>query len=597
MKYEISNLVSNHKYTEKDIRYHNPFSKFIGRGKNRRKRTCYLIDDNPKFLLEAYQYGFSMKPHAFQIDGTVETKQPWVNCIILDFDNLTKEQFEFVKMVSRYGDYSSGMKTWIKEHAGIPNAQPDKWKFKVFFQTIEPTLCVYEDVDKAFLCAVEFYNPYHPKDEVKAIWSAWKKANNRKSKICDPMFDGWILPDVAMLNNFRNQITYSINTGIDKPFLELSDDNPTFRKIGLGGMCGKYEVTSKWSYRGLDWKVEEAKPDEELKDKPTEAQIQEIYKHLHDNCQFPYSDYSLPTTKAAFAKEIGKEHFDDLVLPTKGIAILNAARWRQIKSRQMNTDKDMDEVMKNANITAKTFSRIYAELRRQGKTDNYRNQALEDCCTAMKFLHGPKLFDGVLTKDEKENVLKEMARAFMWAWNGHRWWRVRQKMLRTVVNPKVLELRNKWKMTHDNDDFRKYCIELDKDIKARIVEADTIKWGYDYHRWGFKKEIIDDTLIPGQVKLNSPDEFIGRMRMEIVTKKDGVYTDKLLTEWFYQYRAKWNSTYPENPIGRKQHKSKYEELFKGMSKDEISDTISKLQIHPNMKSRLRNKYGVEIRKR
>lgn len=596
MFYEISNKVSNHKYTASELKYKHPFSKFVGRGKNKKRRTCYLIPDSPSSLLEAYQYGFSMKPHAFQLDGVRETNQPWVHCIILDFDNLTKEQFEFVKGVSRYGDYSSGMKTWIKEHAGIPNAQPTKWKYKVFFPTIEPTLCVYEDVEKAFLYAVEFYNPYHTKDEVKAIWRAWKKANNRKDKICDPMFDGWILPDVQMFSAFRTQVTFSINTNLDQPFVELEDDNQIFRQLGC---VSKYPLTDKYSYEGLDWKVEEAKPEVEVKNKPTEAQIEETYAHLSSNCCFPYSDYSLPTTKAGFAKRLGKTHIDDLVLPTSGIARLNAARWSQIKGRVMNTDHDFQEMMKGASFVAKTFARIYAELRYQGETGNFKVQALEDCCTAMKFLHGPKLFDngGYLKAEDRDSLLHEMARSFMSAWNSYKWWRIRQKMLKTVVNHKVLELRSTWRQSRSMEDYHQYIVELEKDIEARYHEAKNTKFPYDYHRYGFKGELIDQILVPGKVKLNNPEEFISRMRLDVDVRNDGQYSDKILNAWFYEYRKKWNETYPEDPIGRKQHKSKYGEMFKGMSKDEISDAISKLQIHPNMKSRLRKQYGVEIRKR
>ena len=60
--------------------------------------------------------------------------------------------------------------------------------------------------------AVAFFNPTFTMEQVKDVWASWKKADNRKAKIKDPMFDGWILPDVAMVKNFRNQITYGVDT-------------------------------------------------------------------------------------------------------------------------------------------------------------------------------------------------------------------------------------------------------------------------------------------------------------------------------------------------------------------------------------------------
>ena len=117
MKYEISNLVSNHKYTEWEIQHHNPFGN-IGRGKKKQRRSCYIIDDQPINLFKAYQRGLSMKPHAFNLEQNPETTQCFVNAIILDFDDLTEQECKFVKAVVNgkynlmpegkqiYGDYS-----------------------------------------------------------------------------------------------------------------------------------------------------------------------------------------------------------------------------------------------------------------------------------------------------------------------------------------------------------------------------------------------------------------------------------------------------------------------------------------------------------
>ena len=558
MKYEISNLVSNHKYTEWEIRYRNPFKDF-GKGVKRQKRTCYLLDDDPKTMLEAYKLGLSMKPHAFKIDPNIETRQCFVNCIILDFDNLTKEQFEFVKMVSRYGDYSSGMKTWIKENSGIPNAQPPKWKYKVFFRPVENVLCT-------------------------------------KDKITDPIFNGWILPDVAMLSSFRTQITYGVNLEQKDKFKELDDDDPIFRSKLNCSYPTKFTVTDKNSYSGLDWKLEEiSRKPPKLNDpqkKELEALVNGLEKDFANNCHIPYSQYSLPTTKAAFAQTIGKSHIEDLVLPVEGIRHVNSAWWGQIKGHQMNTRLDMDELMKDADIVAKTFARIYCEMRVQGYKVSFRAQSIEDICSAMKFLHGPNLFS-LLDKQRKEKLLHKLASSYGYAWLGYRRWRAWQKLKKTVVNHRVLELRDKWRQTKSHDDMTAYFVELNQDITARMKAGEETKCPYDYHRRGFKTEIMEQ-LLNGEVRLDSPTEFIERLRkFDITPSKDGEFTDELLTSWFYQYRAEWNKTHEDDQIGRKQHKkhsSKYDDMFKGKSKEEIANIINSMAISPSRKSRLRSRY-------
>lgn len=597
MKYEISNLVSNHKYTEWEIQHHNPFGN-IGRGKKKQRRYCYIIDDQPINLFKAYQRGLSMKPHAFNMEQNPETTQCFVNAIILDFDDLTEQECEFVKAVVNgkynlmpegkhiYGDYSSGMKTWMAENMGIPDAKPPKWKYKVFFPTLTNTLCVFEDIDKAYMDAVAFFNPTFTMEQVKEVWTAWKKANNRKDKITDPMFDKWILPDVAMLNNFRNQITYGVDPTQSDKFKEL-DDNTICLHLPVG--MAKYPVTNKFNYIGLDWKLLDAKPHIKTRE-ATKEQVEELKKHIKDNCQFPLDDFNLPTTKAGMALFLGKTHLDDLVMPTDDIAYINAAYWSQIKDRKFDNDFQMEKFKKDAWSVGKTFARLYAEIRWHGETKSYKVQALEDCCTAMRRFHGPNLF-AIMTPKQLDELATQIATAFMSAWNNYTTWRMRQKLKDTTINPKVIELRNKWRDTKDTEDRNNYFKELNNDIKARWDEAKKIQFPYDYHRRGFKQEVMD-ILLNGHIKLENKEQFKERLRSHDITiEKDGEYSDEILDTWFYQYRAEWNKQNPEDPIGRKQHKSKYAEIFKDMDIEEIEDYINHLDIKPSMKTKLRGKYA------
>lgn len=483
-----------------------------------------------------------------------------------------------------YGDWSSGMKTWLHANKDIPDAQPPKWKYKVFFPTLRSTLCVFEDVDRAFLDAVMYFNPQHTKGEVAEVWTAWKKANNRKDKITDPKFANWILPDVAMLTHFRTQITYGVRPEQEAKFAEI-DDEWIYRHLPTG--MSKYPVTNKFSYIGLDWKIEEAEPKLPTKD-PTKEEIEEIDKHLHANCQFVLEDFNLPTTKSAMALFLGKTHIDDLVMPTDDIGYINAAFWGQIRDREMDTSFKMEDFKKSANTVGKTFARIYAEVRTQGDTKSYKVQALEDCCTAMRKFHGPNIF-ALLQPKQLDEVLNTIARAFTRAWRNYPTWRIRQKLRKTLVNLKVLELRNVWRDTRTPEARTAYFVELNKDLLARWEEGKKIKFPYDYHRRGFKQEVMA-ILLNGYIKLNTPQEFIERLKCDITPRKDGDYTDDLLTTWFQQYRAEWNSLHPDDPIGRKRKQSKYAELFKDMDEDEIADYIDKSDLHRQMKKKLREKY-------
>ena len=172
MYYEISNVVFNHKLTKWEIEHANPFAKTTGRGKNKRKQDFYLTKDYPRNLFIVYSNGFCIKPHAFSEDGDM-----FLNCIVLDFDNLTEIQCEFVKRVvngkKMYGDYSSGMKTEMFQNEGIENWKPTKWKYKVFYP-VENCLSTYEDVNEKFIEAVAFFNPTRTMEEVRDVWAKWR---------------------------------------------------------------------------------------------------------------------------------------------------------------------------------------------------------------------------------------------------------------------------------------------------------------------------------------------------------------------------------------------------------------------------------------
>ena len=91
MFYEISNVVFNHKPTNWDIRHKNPFHPSK---KSKMGNDYYLVEDTPQNLFKMFQLGHCIKPHA-----PTSLRLAVAHTIVLDFDNLTKEQCDFVKSI------------------------------------------------------------------------------------------------------------------------------------------------------------------------------------------------------------------------------------------------------------------------------------------------------------------------------------------------------------------------------------------------------------------------------------------------------------------------------------------------------------------
>ena len=187
MFYEISNVVFNHKPTNWDIRHKNPFH---ASKKSKVGNDYYLVEDKPQNLFDVFQRGHCIKPHA-----PTSPKLAVAQTIILDFDNLTKEQCDFIKSkvdgkyefkhcecegLEMRGDYSAGTKVRLHENKDIPNYVPPKWGYKVFYPIHR--VVMKEEIYDAFLEAVAFFNPTFPMDEVERVFKAWVKCNNNKKR-------------------------------------------------------------------------------------------------------------------------------------------------------------------------------------------------------------------------------------------------------------------------------------------------------------------------------------------------------------------------------------------------------------------------------
>ena len=100
------------------------------------------------------------------------------------------------------------------------------------------------------------------------------------------------------------------------------------------------------------------------------------------------------------------------------------------------------------------------------------------------------------------------------------------------------------------------------------------------------------------VKLRNEEEWI-KWSKEAINQREGDLndlTDEELTKWYRDYRSEYNKKFGtlDGKLRKehKQHKSKYDDLFKDKSKEEISDMINKMDISRTQKKRLRDKHGL-----
>ena len=575
MFYEISNVVFNHKPTKWEITHRNPFH---ASKKSKVGNEFYLVADTPQNLFNVFQLGYCIKPHA-----PANTSLAVAHTIVLDFDNLTKEQCDFVKSTvngrddkhGMCGDYSAGTKVRLHENKDIPNYEPPKWGYKVFYP-IERVV-MKEEIYDAFLEAVAFFNPTFKMDEVKRVFKSWMKCNNNKKrddrlKVTDPIFNGWILPDVAMLNNFRNQITYGVNVE-QREKIKVVDDETISRHAAS---MSKFPSTSKrdWS-QGL-WEVNEiGEVKSEKPDPNTKSMILEMLK----SSIYTQEQIHLPTSRPQFAQMLGTTTFNDLVLPHEDVRHLMAACW----SKSRNLTIDMYKMKMDANTIGKTAARLAYELKIQDANSKFENKMshwmVEDCISFFKSIHGMNVF-AMLEKKQTNEILETMARSVVKAISTFNEWRTRQKLKSTLSDQIVIVAREKWKKTKDKEDGKAYFKLLEADIQKRMGNPPQIP--YAYRRRGLKKEMVTRAL-NSLAMLPNVEDWIEWVKKNLV-ERDGIFTDEVIGSWYREYREKWNETHESDKIQHKHHKSKWSETFKGMSYEEIEKIIKNI---PSKQTRFR----------
>ena len=637
MKYEISNTVFKKKPDDDTMRRRYPFKRI--------KQKVWLMEDKSDVLFKAYSEGLTFKPHPFKKDNLSDAR---VRCIVLDFDHLTKAQCDFISNICyahrfhqtpMYGDYSAGTKFRLNENRDIPDYVNPKWGYKVFYPV--DCLCVWSELNEAFIHAVGFFNPQFNMDEVKSVWAKWLKANNNKVKVQNPIFANWILPDVAMLNSYRTQVTYGVRPEQKEDFEKLEKmpefaNGAEYAKYLDGG--AKFPCGDLRDYSGLEWKPEEIcayhEPNEETLKQYLPMFVQSLSQTLAAmrNTDFQNLTIGTPTSRSGVARRLKKRHFDDLVWDTKENSIINAWFYS-------NSMENSDRALKVGKRIAKCLTRNLIEIERQrnihfDKWDAIRGHSgalTNDILVGIMQKCGLNVLKEKMkkrnnktkrleeTKEYKfgqERHLEEIATAIIGACMNYEAWEMRMK-LRHMKENGVL----KGHETH-LDALRKYCQskcpELLEDYNAKRTSwfneqkhlvFKVVKMPYTYTKRGLKKWLIETACLdlPEEelsffgfepVKLKDEDEWVEWCHKALSSRNDDMndVEDETMKSWFRDYRSRFNEKFKSERI-RKVRKTKYGELFNGMSKEEISDYINSSDLSPNMKSRLRKEHGIQMRNR
>ena len=603
MKYEVSNIVFKNKPSGKKMAKKYPFKRL--------KEQVHLVEDTPYNLCLTYKRGFSIKPHPFT-EATLDNAK--VNAIVLDFDHLTKSQKDFiVKKIENhsdiYGDYSAGTKTRLYENRDIPDYENPKWGYKVFFPA--NCLCTWKELNEAFIDAVSFFNPQFNIEKVREVWGKWVKANNRKDKISDPIFNDWILPDVAMLNSYRTQITYGV-----KP--ELKEDHivKEFPKNDIYSQFA-FPAGGIHDYNGLEWRPEDAIEDREVPEQVLSAWQNEISNAFDIeiyNVTQNQNDLKiqLPTSRSMLARRLKKQTFTDLPWDEKSNAILNARMYAK--------EIDFDIALTIARDSARTLTRDLLEMEyqrnlnfnRADSVKNNLNAIVHDTIVVVRQRCGLTIFKSKKNSPKQIDAkkLKEaIGKSIVSATNNFLRFRTKLKMkfVETIWNPPHMKILKDYIETKDKNLLNLYNEHRKKWIADNIQEADKVKIPYTYRKKGLKKWLVsvanldlstDELDFFGfePMRLKDADEWVKWCQETLNTRHDDLndVSEEELRRWYRDYRSEYNAKWGKLDVkidkrtGKKN--SKYDELFKDKSNDEITDIIAKLELTKQMKYKLRKQY-------
>lgn len=635
MKISLGNAIYNHKPTDADMKWHSGFQ-----NKKKQPIACPVREDTVENYAFAYDNGLCVRGYRFTSE-----KDIFKRTFVCDFDNLTEEQYnKVVELVKNnpqglrriQGRFSSGMKVDMFQHEGIPDWKPAKWKYKVFFPLDEfygnnGVMCVREEVERAYLDVVQFFNPSYERQRIEEVARLWLKANNQsiyykhgKNKgllrnnppslvIEDPIFKDWILPDPVEVTNPRHQITYSVVPEMEEQFMFLNDED--WERILGRGMAARFPATPKADFTDIIDLPYDAKDTWEKKLSEAEKKLDNrlgekngTYKLVENALKSTEDGREIPTSKSGMAKKSGKNEWKDLIFDFQLASSTNRAIYTNWESGY-----DMEKVRRTMKDTVKFLVRCEAELEHGVNGNPTRQTVIEktihDLPWYVSKIFGETFIENMNPKN-LSGLAKSIANSIEKACDMFKAWRLEQKCLKLMEeNP---ELNGHWRRARtrlgETANFEEYYKTKNELESAVLEQARRIEYPYVFVRRGLKKEMVEHAL--KEARPMSKTEFV-RFVMEKTVEQDGCVDEEKVEGWYRDYQSRFNKGQRmdlgnEEVYGQmngyqlkngkvrkehKEHKSKYNELFKGKTKEEISLAIQELNISRIAKYRLRKRYG------
>lgn len=646
MKISLGNATYNHKPDANDMVWHSGFL-------NCKKQpiSCPVIEDTATNYTWAYDNGLCVKGYMFKTEKDI-WKRTFICDFDNLTETQYNKVIELVKtcgLKTIQGRQSSGMKIDCHQHEGIPDWKPSKWKYKVFFPLDEfyssnGVMSIREEVERAYLDIVWFFNQNETRtrgqsDDVARLWlkannqSKFYKHGKRKGLprtrhpslvIEDIIFKDWILPDPVEVSNPRHQITYAVIPEQNEPFKYMGDDG--WQRLFHSPIVARFPASLKRTFTSIidlpyDFKDELNKRISKTQGKMEDLDKDEIkqltmrtLKAMENMDDDDDITPTIPTSKSKMAIAASQNEWKDLILDTKAAARVNRAIYTD-----WEWGYEMDKVREAMNELVKFLVRCEIEyeigcLNKSSGAIGHPDKGLvldrilHDLPYYIKAMFGATYVNGM--EDGKRKALaKSMAKTILTRYQTFKVWRLEHKCLMTIENDE--DLNSKWKaarkeLSHTADFKAYYAIkeQLLNEVGTTAVQR---QFPYIYVRRGLKKEMIANALNEG--KPMSMEQFV-EWTMNKVTAQDGLIEEEKVRKWYRDYQSRFNKNQnmgtgdemiddaltgyvlKNGKVLRKhkQRKSPYDEIFKGMTKEEISAWIDNADIYRQTKKRLKERY-------
>lgn len=416
-----------------------------------------------------------------------------------------------------------------------------------------------------------------------------------------------------MLNAFRTQITYGVRPDLTKDY-RLSDKD--WEKAEDIYSTFAFPSGGKQDYDGLEWRPEEA-----LIDRPLDPKVEEAWKsqvielawtmEYQNALQNPEDlRLMLPTSRSMVARRMKKQHFEDLVWDLKSNGILNARLYAKVI--------DFDLSKQIAAESARTLTRDLMEMEWQRNINFAAGDAIKNnihaLCHDILVVVRQRCGLTILKKKKDEGIcealLKTIVKEIVSAANNYSRHRARMKMkhFEQEWNPPHLQTLKKYLADPDNKTLlAEYNKQRAKWIADNFAQTAMMKIPYDYKKKGLKKWLICTACLDLTIeelkgfglepsRLETMEEWIDWSKKALSRRQDDLndVSDEDLKRWWLDYRRAYNTKWGnlDQKIDKRcgEKTSKYDDVFRGKTKEEIADIIDNLEVSRGRKSQLRKRW-------